>query len=259
MEPGQAIAIIETDLRRLIRAAMRNEGNWLTRAFGEEAVAELGARQLEESRRRSPAVVPSDPLEYTHLYQLRTLINKNWQLFASPLGAKKDFDVLIGIVEDFRNAPAHSRELLPHERLLLEGIAGKIRTQVTNFVSTQSADAKHYPIIELVRDSFGNTASESKQIVATGLTLQVGDVVTYQCRGWDSQGRELTWRWGVTSAISGPATTGTEVEIQWVVKPEHVASFVHLEIQLLSNGQFHRHRFYDDEATFRYTVDPPTV
>ena len=100
----------------------------------------------------------------------------------------------------YRNASAHSRELLGHERAFLEGIAGIIRTKVTMHRSAMDSNRKHYPVIESVRDSFGNAATQLDPngiaTLETHITLQVGDVVTFEANGWDAQGRDLSWRIG---------------------------------------------------------------
>lgn len=165
------------------------------------------------------------------------------------------------LVEDFRNAPAHSRELLPHERVLLEGISGDIRTKVTLYLSEQSTDSMHYPIIESIHDSFGNAASGladgSSVTVVTNLRLQVGQIVDFVGRAWDPQGRELTWKWGVTFAANGGTTTGTDVTFTWSPTEADVGRRRSLEIDMSSAGPYHRYLGYDHRTTFVYTIDPP--
>lgn len=264
MEATASIAIIETDLRRLVDAVLtRAHGtNWYDRDFDAVIIAKLHARLEEERKRRSPAKVPDDLLAYTHLYELRRLIEKQWQSFAGALGEKREFSVLMDKVEDFRNAPAHSRELLPHERALLEGISGDIRTKVTLYLSEQSTDSMHYPIIESLHDSFGNAASGlgdgSSVLVVTNLRLQVGQIVDFVGRAWDPQGRELTWKWGVTFAGNGGTTIGSDVKFSWSPTEADVGRRS-LEIQVSSTGPYHRYVGYDHCATFVYKTDPPTA
>ena len=59
--------------------------------------------------------------------------------------------------EEFRNAPMRSRTLVPFERALAEGMAGEIRNKVTIYRSALDPADRHFPRIEYVRDSFGNT------------------------------------------------------------------------------------------------------
>lgn len=262
------IAIIEKDLRRLVQAVLGDgTAEWLNGYVSEESYEALQARRTEEAKRRAPAAVPQSLLAYTHFYELRRILEKNWDTFAPALGPKKDFGVLADRVEDFRNAPAHSRELLPHEIAMLQGIAGTFRTQVTAFLSSQAPDGKHYPVIESARDSFGNELDVERQShqsaqVPTNLRLQLGDVVEFALRGWDPQGRELTWMLRIWPHAPGSLArrhiaTGTEVTLTWEVLPEHVSAATFVEIDVKSSGPYHRHQGYDSRVVFGYVVDPP--
>lgn len=269
MDPTAQIAIIETDLRRVVQAVLGGTDNstWIRDVLAPGTVDDLNSRRKEEMERRAPAGVPQSLLAYTHFYELRKIIEKNWEKFAPVLGAKKEFVVLADIVEDYRNAPAHSRELLPHEVAMLQGIAGTIRTQVTVFLSTTSPDRKHYPIIEAARDSFGNEMSESisfdnDAIVSTGLRLNIGDEVSFDLRGWDPQGRELTWTMEMYphqpgNRSDGICWKGTEVVLHWTACEEHVAAHTMVQISVQSSGSYHRYQGYDARVTFNYAVDPP--
>lgn len=265
MEPSAAIAIVETDLRHLAEAVLsKNDGTeWIEEHLEQEVVERLKGRLREEVKRRSPATVPSALVSYTHLFELRKIIEKNWQEFAVALGEKRDFVVLMDRVEDFRNAPAHSRELLPYEKSMLEGIAGTVRTQVTRYMSSKYQDARDYPVIESIRDSFGNASADLSSTqassVETGLVLRVGDEVIFECRAWDPQGRELTWQWGRVFASQGSAITGSEVSLPWVVTEKDVGARLQIEIQVLSSGPYHRHTQYDHRVTFVYAVEPPAL
>jgi hypothetical protein len=202
VDPSEAIAIIETDLRELAKVVLTSArgGDWLQSTLDPAEIDELQGRLEEERKRRTPAVVPDELIAYTHIYELRKIIEKNWQFFAVALGEKKTFVVFMDKVEDYRNAPSHSRELLPHERSLLEGIAGEIRSRATAYRSSQAPDASYYPVIESIRDGFGNTPDRLSTEVATttevGVRLRPGQVLRFECRGWDPQGRELIWRIG---------------------------------------------------------------
>ena len=263
MEPSAAIAVIETDLRHLVRVVLEKAhgSGWLAKNLDAATVKKLKERLDEEQKRRAPAKVSGELTAYTHLFELRKIIEKNWQEFSPALGEKKEFVVLMDKVADFRNAPAHSRELLPHERSLLDGIAGAVRTQVTTYVSSQDPDRRHYPIIESIRDSFGNGPTskslESNPLVDTGLTLQVGAAVEFDARGWDPQGRDLTWRWDVPSTTSdSPSVSGNEVHFTWSPTEDNVGTGCFLIVEMLSSGRYHRGAGTDHHVYFRYRVEP---
>ena len=75
-------------------------------------------------------------------------------------------------LEGFRNAPMHSRTLVPFEGALAEGMTGEIRNKVTSYRSELDLADRHFPRIEYVRDSFGNapTRGSLTDIVISGLT-----------------------------------------------------------------------------------------
>lgn len=263
MEPTASIAVIETDLRRLVEHILSaNYGpEWQATKLPAELREELDKRLEEERKRRYPASVPNNLLDYCHLYELSTIIDKDWSIFAAALGEKKEFTVLIGKVEDYRNAPSHSRELLAFEKDLLKGISGEIRTKVTVFLSTVGSDSKFYPVIESLVDSFGNRAegvdNQWPAQVSTKIHLQVGQLVEFSGRAWDPQGRDITWIWdrGFNS-IKG-STIGTDVNFTWRVEREDVGRLAVLHVSIASPGPDHRYYLYDQEIGFAYSVDPP--
>jgi hypothetical protein len=227
-------------------------------------VASLESRRAEERKRRAPVVVPRSLLDYAHLREIRKCLDcLDWSGLASALGAKREFGVFLDQVDDLRNAVAHSRELLPHERALLEGIAGVVRTRVTMYRSTMDTDRQHYPVIESVRDSFGNLHAspnpiESMPILTIPIVLQVGDLVSFEAKGWDAQGRDLTWT--LTSGFAGrklAEAIGTEVILEWLVSDREVGVHAGIGVTLTSSGKFHRHTHHDQLVLFSYSVDPP--
>lgn len=154
----------------------------------------------------------------------------------------------------------HSRELLPHERALAEGIAGEIRNLVTVWRSARGPDMQYDPVIEATTDSFGNSSTADDFIATrTGLRLQVGDTVSFSCRGRDPQGRVLRWTVSKTGHVSTrtPSVEGAEVELSWVVTEQDVIEMLYLEITLFASGRYHRYGNYDDQRRFKYAVDPP--
>lgn len=100
MEPSEAINVLEVVLRTLIKSVLGDE--WATK--GGLDAAKLEELRVEERKSRKGAVVSDDLLAFTHLYQLRQVIERNWQPFSLALGEKKQFSVYMDRIEDFRNA-----------------------------------------------------------------------------------------------------------------------------------------------------------
>lgn len=258
--------MIENDLRFVIRENRPPEAEeaWLKRVLGDTTVQGIIERRSSEASRRKPVRVSGFLLDYLTLIELRKCLNTiDWARVGSSLGKKAEFDVFLNQVERYRNAVAHSRELVQYEAALLEGVAGIIRTRVTIGRSLMDQDSKYYPVIEYLRDSFGNEAksldpSEVWTSTPTNLTVQVGDVVTFTCRGWDAQGRELTW---ILDNFGGPpraTATGTETQLEWVVGEQDVGALLQVRISVRSSGKFHRYSSNDQTVIFSYTVPPPS-
>jgi hypothetical protein len=256
VEPTEAINLVEVGLRDLVRLVLGDE--WEVK--GRLDISKLEEVREVERKRRDGAVVPTDLLDYTHLYQLREIIKRNWAEFKPALHDRARFDVYMDRLEDFRNAPMHSRQLLPFERDLLAGMAGEIRNEVTVYRTTRGPDMEYYPKIEQVTDSFGNNPNAVMDVDIKA-RLKVGDTVKFDCRGWDPQDRNLIWemtRGGVGGNEILARGEGSEVILGLVITDEMVQERLVVGIAMKSDGRYHRRRYWDDSCEFYYGVDPPT-
>ena len=256
MEPSQAVNVVESVLREAIRGVLGD-------AWGDVPGVDLPTlekRRVEEGKRRNGAVVDEDLLAYTHLRDLQKIVLRRWDQFKPIFKDQSRFKVYMGRLEDFRNAPMHSRTLLPFERELLSGIAGEFRNVLTLWRSERAPDMSWYPRIESVTDSLGNSLALSGVVVVVPARLQVGDLLTFRCIGWDPQDRELTWTLNAQAA-QGPELdrqTGGEATLTWSVQEQHVAESSIIVIQMMSTGRYHRHQTgVDASVTAFYAVEPP--
>jgi hypothetical protein len=189
------------------------------------------------------------------LPDLSNVIRKNWEKFSAALGKKNRFEVYMDRIEAFRVAVMHSRELLPFEKRLLQGMSGEIRNRVTIAVSGSDPDLKYFPRIERVHDSFGNEAREDHENVDTGLTLRVGDIVRFSAVAWDPEDADLTWEFqaGGPGVSVGP---GSEVHWNWEIGHQHVGVGVLVWVFLKANRPYHKYQQHDGFVTFEYRVLP---
>lgn len=164
-------------------------------------------------------------------------------------------------IEGFRNPTMHARPLYGFEVDLVRGIAGEIRNMTAIYRSAKGQDMQYYPTIEVITDSFHREATYAMPATDSA-AVNVGDVITFECRAIDPQDRELTWSARIIgSAIVGPERfakqVGSEVTITWEVSDEDVGENVLMLISVTSNGKYHRRHGYDDRASLTFEVLPP--
>ena len=257
MEPSEAINVVESVLRQAIREVL---GDGWSDGTGVNLTA-LEQRRANEAKHRAGVVVDGDLLAYTYLRDLQEIVRQRWPLFEPIFKDQPRFTVYMGRLEDFRNAPMHSRSLLPFERDLLAGIAGEFRNVLTLWRSERAPDMTWYPRIESITDSLGNSIVPSEQVyVIVPARLQVGDLLTFRCVGWDPEDRELTWTLHAMAA-QGPQLdqqVGADATLSWTVQEEHVSEESIVVIQMKSSGRYHRSLTgVDASVSVFYAVDPP--
>ncbi|MGV9510571.1 hypothetical protein ACWDQZ_33715 [Streptomyces tendae] len=259
IEPSLAVQTVEIALRELIRRVLGP--NW-SESRGAPDLERLKEKQEEDRKRRDGAIVSDDLLAYTELYSLTQLVEKNWESFKPVFGDSARTKVFLGILADFRNPVAHSRQLLPFERELLSGAAGQLRNQVSLFLSRGDGPHRYYPSIESVTDSFGHVAGSDYDAdrYHTGTRLNVGDRLSFHCMATDPRGRDITWRLGVgasTEQEEVSSVTGVPAELIWEVDERHVGEKRWVRISVAHAGRFHRRGDFDDERFLTYNVNPP--
>lgn len=255
IEPAEAINVVESVLRQAIKHVLRDA--WSASVD----LPALERRRTEEGKSRNGAVVEDDLLAYTHIYELRKIIVKAWPEFKPILNDQKRFSVYMDRLEDFRNAPMHSRTLLPFERDLLSGIAGELRNSLTLWRSQKAQDMTWYPTVESITNSLGNDLGSSSGNIIVPTRLQVGDVLTFRCVGMDPQDRQLVWTLKVYAGVAPTLDTaaGPEVTLTWTVTEEHVAETCIIDIRMQSDGKYHRFAWGGDfSLNAFYAVEPPS-
>lgn len=268
LDPAVSLRNIETALRLVIVSEC--DDSWVDMK-GAPPRELLMSRREEEVRRRKGVNPSGDLLEYAQFSDLCRIIAKNWDVFAEIFKSKKDFDVLIGVVEDVRNTVAHSRQLAVFESYLLAGISGRIRAQVAAYRGFQDGGVKFYPKIESVVDTFGNPGSEGPWGVENYGRVNVGDIIEFQASAFSAQEAALLWKVSPsdpTGVIIIPSdedlpvvARGGDVSFQYEITEDNVGEDFQITIILTTDSKYHRYMEYpskyDDSLTFGYSVNPP--
>lgn len=259
MEPTEAINALEVAFRELIRLVWGND--WIAKSKVD--VPRLEDKLRDEQSKRRGAVVSTDLLDYTEFTQLGEMLIKNWGDFAPALGGQKYPKVYIERLNNLRNAPMHSRVLLPFERDLLSGIVGEFLNLMAIYRSQRGPDMQFYPVIDSAVDSYGN--KPGADMLGKGVfRLEVGDKVSFTCRATDPQGRPLHWKLIVVQNLAPDSletvreATGTNVTFNWTVSERQVGEDAIADIQLMSDAEFHRRGTLDDRVQFYYAINPPS-
>lgn len=261
MAPSDGINAVEIVLRDLVEQILteKHGEEWIEQCGTPEKIEKWRERRIEEAKKRDGTTTEQRLLYYSDFTDLAPVIKKHWELFKPCLGDRKTFDVYMDRLEDFRNAPMHSRTLVPFERALAEGMASEIRNKVTIYRSGFDPADRHFPRIEYVRDSFGNAPASGGPmgILRTGLTFHPGDEVSFEGSGCDPQDGTLKWTMSVLAGDQPPAEEqGQQASFMWHVTEANIAANTYVQVNLISDRPWHRGAGFDDQRTFIYTVLP---
>lgn len=256
----------ETALRDVIRLAIPA---WQL-DLDELELQKLKDKQTEEGKKRDGIAVSQDLLDYTEIYLIQKLIEKNWNVVKPVLDDRKRTDVYLSIIIDVRNTIGHSRPVVPAEKLLLAGAAGQIRNQLAGYRSSVDGAASHYSSIDSARDSFGNDghllSTSPYTVLPTARRLEVGEQVSFELQATDPRGRALTWNMYVsTNPVAGSyarlnsraTVDGDRATVAWNVSESDVGESTELIFRLTNSSQYQRSTTHDDIRIFYYKVNPP--
>jgi hypothetical protein len=261
MAPSDAINAAEIALRDLIEEVLSETfgEKWIEQCGTPEKIEKWRERKVEEAKKRDGTTTEERLLSYSDFTDLAPVIKKHWELFKPCLGDRKTFDVYMNRLEEFRNAPMHSRALAPFEGALAEGMAGEIRNKVTLYRSGLDLADRHFPRIEYVRDSFGNapTSGRATDMLLSELTLYPGDEVSFECSGWDPRDGLLTWTMEVLAGDQPIVEQhGPQASFTWRVTEANIGASTFVQVRLLSDRPWHREADSDDARRFVYRVLP---
>jgi len=195
----QSLRDTENALRDFISTTLARSlgADWpIKSGVSPERVGKWTDRKAAELKRQKGGVVEERLIYYADFYDIRTILEKNWDRFSDALGDLKTMRVYLDELEKLRDPDAHRRELLPHQKHLAAGIAGEIRTRLIRYRSKQETAEDYFPRIESARDSLGNiwTPEGSSIGIASGQILRPGDIIDYVITASDPMGQSLKYR-----------------------------------------------------------------
>lgn len=223
-----------------------------------ERLIKWAERKNIESKRQAAGAVDERLIYYADFYDLQTILRKHWQYFAVALGDLKTTEVWLTELEKTRDSDAHRRELLPHQKNLILGISGEIRTKIARFRSSQETSDAYFPRIEFAADNMGNSWKLGDTGLYTKTKLRPGDVLEYVITATDPLGHPLEFQCTLCAGTPGHSDEWhSKNAFTVLVTEEHVGKLVFCEVSIRSKRKFHARGKFDDYVHFTYEVLPP--
>jgi len=292
----KALEAAENALRDFIQEVLEKKfaKEWLEKC----GISEKRRKQWEEWRdkekEKDPTGIAEDRvLYYSDFGDLRSIINRNWDLFEPCFKDKARIVSRLQELKGFRDTDAHRRELLTHQKQIVLGYCGEIRTAIIRYRSKQTPEGEYFPKIEYVKDSFGNISKGS--FVDKEHVLRPGDEVEFVVKAYDpldepleyrfrAPGREscqVTWeetkkaeKYNVeldigdvvlitplfgflpdgSKLVNSEWTTSNRAT--WRVTEEDIGTYCMIWIAIRSPRKYHASEELDDAVQFFYTVLP---
>jgi hypothetical protein len=258
MDVTQALKDTENSLRDFIAIC-------LSRHFGDEWISKCGVspdriekrteRKNIEGKRQETGVVEERLIYYADFYDLKTILKKHWSLeFSKVFGELKTMEVWLTEMEKLRDPDAHRRELLPHQKHLILGISGEIRTRLVKYRSKMETTDDFFPRIESARDSLGTISTYGQLISHTQHKLRPGDIIDFVITASDPLGEEL--QYGMTVLHNYNIMWQDDNTFTLVIEKEYIGKSFAVHLWIRSPRDYHAHGGYDDYVSFRYDVLP---
>jgi hypothetical protein len=247
---------IENTLRNFICHQLKKEysDNW-EKNYGvsNERIVNWTNRLNTESKKfKLNGTVENRLIYYSDFYDLLTIISKNWQKCFHPVfDNKKETEIFLKKLDDYRNVEAHRRELLSHQKLLLQGIVGELTNKIIRYKSKMEHDLDIFPRLERITDNFGNIWSDGeRKSVETNVILHPGDILEFSIDATDPENMELEY------CIQGIIGWEKEKNIKLKIEEKHIALRRVFAILMKSKREYHSHNERDGEIHFVYKILP---
>lgn len=267
MDPVEALRSIESRLRLVISEQLGRQ--WLDQLANGQ-LGRLQSWRKAEADKRGVLVENDSLLDYTMTAELGKLIVNNWNRFSDIFKDENEFKWLMAVVQNVRNTIAHSRPLLPFERDLLSGAAGKVNHMVALHRSKAGTSESYYPLIERLRDNLGNDWMAWDGDPSTvGGRLDVGARLLIQGASTPVRGKKLIWQlwrephgnlYGIPDRDPDDSLEGESVEFHYEVGPDDVSEKFSLAIALRTSSSYARYMkyagVYDDVKHMQFAVNP---
>lgn len=258
MNNDQLLRDTENSLRDLITLILSEEygENWVEKSgVTPERISVWRAKMKEDKHTHDNRI-----LYYSDFYDLSTCIEKNGSLFNPILKDTKLIKVFLDLLNKFRNAIAHGREILPYQSNLISGMCGYVRTEIIKYRSKKETNEDCFARIEFAQDNLGNflkveSMSELGHPIYGKQTLRPGDTLEFLVRASDPENAQLEY------CLSDPSGYEWVKDNKFVVKITEKNIGVNTAWIILVRSPRKHSAFsypvqHDDKVMFQYKVLP---
>ncbi|QXP55185.1 hypothetical protein H0I25_14000 [Cellulophaga sp. HaHa_2_95] len=183
----------ENTLRKLITSVIGFNDNTDYKVSSERLNKWKEKRDIE-SKKNNGILFESRIIFFSDFYDLKTIIDKNWELFLPILNEKKRFSVFFKEIEQYRNTVAHGRKLIKSQEDLLSGILMDLKNSITQYHNRNEKMDDYFIEIIKVSDNIGSSWGESIFSKSKKPTIRVGDEYELLVEANDPKDREIEYK-----------------------------------------------------------------
>lgn len=215
-------------------------------------------RHSEESVSLKGGALDARMIYYADFYDLGNIIDKHWDDgFKKVFSDRPTINVFLEQLRRLRDPSAHNRSLHDYQKHLIKGISWELRTRIMMYRGKKDDPSDYFPVIELIRDSLGNSMSApiGNLVLVSTVVCHVGDSVDISVQSIDPQGGELEY-W-INQHYENH-------HIGWQPSPTRSITFterdigIHTTVYAMVRTQrdYHAQGNWDAIASIRYVVLP---
>lgn len=255
MEITQAIRDAEIALRDFLQASFEKRfgSNWVETAdIPPNEVAAWQHQKAEIELNLPPESAEESLFYHIPFAELSGLIERFWDSdFHQAFGEFETLRTYLNILGLYRNSDVHRRNLFIHQKHLVLGVSGEIRSKITAFRSHQELGKAGFARIDYIKDNFGNLWVPGKpRRVKTGVTIHPGARLEFIVEANDPEEKLLEYK------IHGEKWQPGNVLIFDILE-KHIQKVAQFSIAIRSAGKYHAFPMgYDDRIVFEYQIVP---
>ncbi|OKS86003.1 hypothetical protein [Mucilaginibacter polytrichastri] len=254
----EELKILENSVRDILNLVLFNKHgtNWEDfLKISPDRVENWKKRKDVEIARFKGVALETRLLYYSDFYDLKNIIDKHWDDgLVNVFQEKKSTLLFLEEAEKFRDPNAHRRELFEYQKHLIKGISGELRIRIMKFRGKRQNPDGFFPVIEAVKDSLGNGASNTvyAQQIITNQIIKVGDSIEIIGYSSDPLGGDIEY------SIERIGKKNWSLENKKVINftVSDIGKACDIQVMVRSKRDYHAYSSFDDYVDFRYLVIP---